>query len=322
MAVPDYQMLMLPLLRRLAQQSGPAPVRAFVDSIADEFQLTEAQRAERIPSGLENLLANRLAWARTYLGKAGLLSSPRRGLVEITGREREALKAHPDRINVDVLRQYPEFSEWMARSQRVKGSSTDDHAGEVGRNVTHGHLTSISFSSEERTPRERIDAALQEITSALTEDLLNRLRQMSPSDFEDVVLRLLLAMGYGQGLDEMARALGGAGDGGMDGVIHQDPLGLERVYIQAKRWKDGHNVSSPEIRDFVGALNIHRANKGVFVTASQFTSDAVKAASSSTVQVVLIDGPRLTELMVKYKVGILVRDTVELKAIDEGFFEE
>ena len=156
----------------------------------------------------------------------------------------------------------------------------------------------------------------------MQEDLLQRIRKMAPSDFEDLILRLLLAMGYGQGLDEMASALGGAGDGGMDGVIHQDPLGLERVYIQAKRWKESSKVGPHDIRDFIGALNIHRANKDVFVTASQFTGDAIDATKNSTVQVVLIDGQRLTELMVKYKVGVLVRDTIEIKAVDEGFFEE
>ena len=170
------------------------------------------------------------------------------------------------------------------------------------------------------TPRERVDEAMSEIEAALRSDLLDRVRQMSPGEFEGLILQLLLAMGYGQGLDEMALALGGSGDGGMDGVIHQDPLGLERVYIQAKRYREGNNVSSPDIRNFIGALNIHRASKGVFVTASQFTSDARQAAQGSTVQVVLIDGDRLSDLMVRYKVGVLVRGTIEIKELDEGFF--
>lgn len=143
---------------------------------------------------------------------------------------------------------------------------------------------------------------------------------MTSSEFEGLILRLLVAMGYGAGLEEMAQSLGGSSDGGMDGVVHQDPLGLERVYVQAKRYKEGNGVSSPDIRNFVGALNIHRANKGVFVTASHFTPEARKAADGSTVQVVLIDGPRLSELMVRYNVGVLVRSTVEIKDIDEGFF--
>ena len=152
--------------------------------------------------------------------------------------------------------------------------------------------------------------------------MLHRVREMVPTDFEGLIIKLLLAMGYGQGSDEMAEALGGTGDGGVDGLIHQDPLGLDRVYIQAKRYKEGNNVSSPDIRNFIGALNIHRASKGVFVTASQFTADARQSAQGSTVQVVLIDGRRLTELMLRYKVGVLVRDTYEVKDLDEGFFTD
>ena len=145
---------------------------------------------------------------------------------------------------------------------------------------------------------------------------------MSPSAFEELVIRLLLAMGYGEGQEEMARALGGTADGGVDGVIHQDPLGLEKVYIQAKRYQAGTNVSSPEIRNFIGALNINRASKGVFVTTSEFTRDAKDAARGATVQVTLLDGDRLADLMIRYKVGVLVRSIVEIKDVDEGFFEE
>lgn len=320
MPVPDYQQLMLPLLKRLAERSDAVPVRNFLDSVANEFNLSEEERAERIPSGIENLLSNRLAWARTYLGKAGLLSSPRRGFVQITERGRRVLSENPKGVDVSFLRQFPEFREWMARSQQPRESKQKDDQEKLS---VHGpKRPEITAHVEERTPRERIDSAQHEIESAIQEDLLARIREMSSSDFEELILQMLLAMGYGQGLDEMARALGGSSDGGMDGVIHQDPLGLERVYVQVKRWKEGNNVSAHEIRDFVGALNIHRATKGVFVTASNFTADAIKAANQSTVQVVLIDGRRLSELMVKYKVGVLVRAVIEIKAIDEGFFEE
>jgi restriction system protein len=309
---------MLPLLKRLGQEKEPVPVRRYLESVADEFRLSEEERTERLPSGGENLLMNRLAWARTYLGKAGLLISPRHGLVAISERGRQILQQNPSIINVPFLRQFPEFKEWMARSQRSRSETASaPHSEIVGKLEPETQDSEI----EDRTPRERIDNARQEIETALQEDLLQRVRGMSPADFEDLILRLLLSMGYGQGIDEMARALGGSGDGGMDGVIHQDPLGLERVYVQAKRWKEGNNVGPHEIRDFVGALNIHRANKGVFVAASQFTAEAEKAANNSTVQVVLIDGRRLTGLMIKYKVGVLVRDTIEIKAVDEGFFE-
>ena len=320
MAVPDYQTLMLPLLRRLASESIPVTVRQFLEPIADEFSLSEEERTARIPSGQENLLANRLQWARTYMGKAGLLSSPKRGVVQVTDRGRTLLTEGLDRIDVSTLGRYPEFIAWVVGSRGV--AKRNDGLQPVAlADVSTRPLPAVQPIADDRTPRERIDTAMGEIEAALRSELLDHIRRMSPAEFEGLILKLLLAMGYGQGLDEMASALGGSGDGGMDGVIHQDPLGLERVYIQAKRYKEGNNVSSPDIRNFIGALNIHRANKGVFVTASQFTADARQAAQGSTVQVVLIDGDRLSDLMVRYKVGVLVRGVVEIKELDEGFFD-
>lgn len=315
--VPDYQTLMLPLLRRLAGEVDAVAVREFLEPVADEFGLTELERAERIPSGQENLLANRLAWARTYMGKAGLLESPKRGVVMITRRGRDLIAEHPLEITNATLARYPEFVQWLLRARsEAKKPREGNHRASQSRSDADGSPS----SQDELTPRELIDTAVAEIEAALRADLLDRVRQMSPAEFEGVILRLLLAMGYGQGLDEMAIALGGSGDGGIDGVIHQDPLGLERVYVQAKRYKDGNNVGSHDIRSFVGALNIHRASKGVFVTASQFTADARKAADGATLQIVLIDGERLSTLMVRHKVGVLVRAAVDIKEIDEGFF--
>lgn len=316
MPVPDYQTLMLPLLRGLAQAHEPLPVRSFLEPIGDAFDLTEEERSERIPSGVENLLSNRLAWARTYLGKAKLLESPKRGLVRITDRGRELLAGNPDKIDNSTLRGYPEFTDWMAVAVPTKTPRTlqTEHPGQTDKRT-------VELSDDKATPREQIDRAVAEIDASLKSDLLDRIRGMNPSEFEGLILRLLLAMGYGQGLDEMATAVGGSGDGGIDGLIYQDPLGLDRVYIQAKRYKEGNNVSSPDIRNFIGALNINRANKGVFVTASQFTADAKTAATGSTIQVVLIDGPRLTDLMLRYRVGVLVRETVALMVLDESMFD-
>lgn len=311
MPVPDYQSLMLPLLVRLRDAAGPTAVKDHAEAIADQFALTDAERLQRIPSGQENLLTNRLHWARTYMGKAGLTASPKRGQVVITDRGRALLAEGPDKVTNATLGRYPEFLDWVT-AQRGPGRSSRDPQPPAGAQLT---------TPSEQTPGERIGQAVAELETALKADLLDRVRRMTVVEFEGLILRLLLAMDYGQGIDEMALALGGSSDGGMDGVIHQDPLGLDRVYIQAKRYKEGNNVSSPDIRNFVGALNIHRANKGVFVTASQFTSEAWKAAQGSTVQVVLIDGARLAELMVRYKVGVLVRSMVELKDIDDGFFE-
>ncbi len=315
MPIPDYQTLMLPLMKRLAVEKEPVRIRDFLDSVADEFHLTQKERLERIPSGTENLLANRLAWARTYLGKAGLLIAPRRGYVAITDAGQTLLSRSPSQINISTLKKYPAFVEWLRRSQTVADSSNGSANSEPPPSSKAETVTHL-------TPRERIDAAQKELDAALKVELLEHVREMTPSDFENLVIRLLIAMDYGDGQEEMAKALGGTGDGGIDGVIHQDPLGLERVYVQAKRWGENNNVGSKEIRDFIGALNIQRAMKGVFVSTSKFTAEAREAARNSTVQVVLIDGNRLTELLLRYKVGVLVRATIEIKEIDEGFFDE
>lgn len=320
MAIPDYQTLMLPLLRRLGEASGPLTIRSLADSVADEFQLTEDERTQRIPSGQDNLLVNRLQWARTYMVKAGLIAAPKRGLVQITDRGRVLLAENLDRVDNDVLSRFPEYLDWLATSKelvikkRAQAPSTDSLLNELG--------LSANLLDPHETPMERIGNAVVELEEALKSELLSRVREMTPSDFEGLIVTLLLAMGYGQGSEEMAEALGGTGDGGIDGIIHQDPLGLDRVYIQAKRYKEGNNVSSPDIRNFIGALNIHRAIKGVFVTASAFTPDARQSALGSTVQVVLIDGRRLAELMLRYKVGVLVRGEIELKELDERFFTD
>lgn len=315
---------MLPLLRRLGEASGPVTIRSLTDSIADEFGLTVEERAARIPSGQENLLLNRLGWARTYMGKAGLIESPRRGQVTITVQGRGLLAEKPDRIDNKTLERFPQFVEWLSSSRQSVGTRANhkSNPGQLAEGLLQELGISENLSLREDTPLERISEGISELEESLKSDLLGRVLQMTPTEFEGLIVTLLLAMGYGQGLEEMAEALGGSGDGGIDGVIHQDPLGLDRVYIQAKRYREGNNVSSPDIRNFIGALNIHRASKGVFVTASQFTNDARQAALGSTVQVVLIDGKRLADLMVRYKVGVLVRSSIELKEIDEGFFTD
>jgi restriction system protein len=308
---------MLPLLRRLGEAGGAVAVRTLAESVADEFGLTEEERAQRIPSGGENLLVNRLQWARTYMAKAGLVAAPKRGLAEITDRGRALLAEAPTRIDNGTLARFPEYVDWLTASRGGSGRSREE------RPVTVTASTSPRGGpAAQETPLERIASAVGELEEALRSDILARVRDMTPAEFEGLIVKLLLAMGYGQGSEEMAEALGGTGDGGVDGLIHQDPLGLDRVYIQAKRYREGNNVSSPDIRNFIGALNIHRATKGVFVTASAFTPDARQSAQGSTVQVVLIDGRRLADLMLRYKVGVLVRNFIELKELDEGFFGE
>jgi len=306
MAVPDYQSLMLPLLRRIAAAPQPVSIVDLVQPLGKDLGLSDEDIAERLPSGRFGRFYNRMHWAKLYMQRAGLLDAPQRGRFQITDRGRSILSGNPPRIDNTTLSRFPEFSAW-----READSATD--SGASGQDV--------QSTVPKETPEERIFSAIRELEAGLRGDLLDRVRRMSPGGFEALIVRLLTAMGYGKGQKDLAKALGGTGDGGMDGVINQDPLGLDQVYVQAKRWRDGSTVGSKEIRDFIGALNIHRANKGVFVTSSNFSAEAEKAAKGATVHVVLIDGNGLAELMVQHEVGALARDVIKIKELDEGFFE-
>lgn len=307
MAVPDYQSIMLPLLRRIADSSTPVGIVDLVPKLAADMSLSKEDLSERLPSGRFGKFYNRMHWAKLYMSRAGLIASPQRGRFQITERGRKLLSEDPTRIDNELLSKFQEFQAWR---KYVRPGSEQEEPG-----------LPLPGTASGETPEERIYSANRDLEASLKAELLDRVRDMGAADFEGLIIQLLVAMGYGQGRQEMAAALGGTGDGGMDGVINQDPLGLDRVYVQAKRWKEGNSVGPKEIRDFIGALNIHRANKGVFVTASAFTSDAEKSAQGSTVHVVLIDGLRLADLMVKNGVGIVVRDTIQVKAVDEGYFE-
>jgi len=314
MAVPDYQTLMLPLLKRVVVADKPVGIMEIAPLIAGDLGLTEAQLAERLPSGRQATFHNRLHWAKQYMTRAGLFESTKRGQFQTTPEGRALLAKGLPMINNDVLNQYPPFVAWRLGSPG-QDDAADGLAGEV---VTASPL----IASVSATPEERVEAARRELEASLKAEVLDRVREMTPGDFEALIILLLVRMGYGQGREEMAQALGGSGDGGVDGVVHQDPLGLDRVYIQAKRYKEGNTVGPDAINSFIGALNIKRASKGLFVTASSFSKQAREHARHSTTHVVLIDGERLAELMVRHSVGVLVRDVVEIKGIDEGFFGE
>ncbi len=309
MAVPDYQALMLPLLKRSAAMKRPVSIMEVQPLVAADLKLTDEQLAERLPSGRQGVLHNRLHWSKQYLTRAGLLRSTRRGQFEVTDEGHALLAKGLPGISNDLLNQYPAFVAWRQREP--------DGEAPV---LIQAKPNAPVFQAI--TPEERIEAARGELDASLRADVLDRVRQMTPGDFEALITLLLIRMGYGQGREEMAEALGGSGDGGVDGVVHQDPLGLDRVYIQAKRYKEGNTVGPDAINSFIGALNIKRANKGLFVTASAFTKQAKDHAERSSTHVVLVDGDRLAELMVRHAVGVVVRDTVEIKAIDEGFFGE
>jgi restriction system protein len=306
MAIPDYQSAMLPLLKRAAGASEPVSMMELMPVLAADFGLSEDEIAERLPSGAMGVFHNRLHWAKFYMTRAGLLETTKRGRFQITPEGTALLATAPAQITNQTLSASPAFKAWFKSSQA--GTSSPPAAIPV-------------VDGSGATPEERIEEARKVLEANLKAEILDRVRQMPPADFEQLIIQLLVRMNYGQGREELAQALGGSGDGGVDGVVHQDPLGLDRVYIQAKRYKEGNNVGPEAINSFIGALNIKKANKGLFVTASGFSKQAREHATASSLHVVLIDGERLAELMIRHGVGVLTRHTVEIKTLDEGFFE-
>jgi len=306
MAIPDYQSAMLPLLKRAAEAKEPVSIMELMPVLAADFGLSEDEMAERLPSGVQGVFHNRLHWAKFYMTRAGLLETTKRGRFQITPVGSALLATGPAQITNQTLSASPAFKAWFRSSQA--GTSYPPTAMPVA-------------NASGATPEERIEEARKELEANLKAEILDRVRQMPPADFEQLIIQLLVRMNYGQGREELAQALGGSGDGGVDGVVHQDPLGLDRVYIQAKRYKEGNNIGPEAINSFIGALNIKKANKGLFVTASSFSKQAREHATASSLHVVLIDGERLAELMIRHGVGVLTRHTVEIKTLDEGFFE-
>jgi restriction system protein len=304
MTIPDYQTLMLPVLR-LASDGEEHRFRDAVDTLANEFQLTEEERKELLPSGTQALFTNRVGWARSYLKQADLLSSPKRGYFQITPAGRQLLDSGIDRVDNSVLQNYPSFQEFRKRRKNTEGS--DD---------------SESGSTEEttQTPEDQIAAAYKIIRGNIEKEILDNIMGSSPSFFEQLVIDLLVKMGYGGSKADAGKAIGRSGDGGIDGIIKEDKLGLDVIFVQAKRWEG--NVSRPEIQKFAGALQGQRAKKGIFITTSSFTKEASEFASSIDTKIILIDGERLANLMFDHSVGVSSYGSYELKRIDTDYFEE
>lgn len=299
MTIPDYQTVMLPLLR-FAADGQEHSLREAIESLADHFHLSDDERKALLPSGRQATFDNRVGWARTYMKKAGLLQTPRRGYFTITDSGLRALKTNPDKVNVKFLEQYPEFLDF-----RTKGKATQ---------------TDVTMPTEERTPREVMEDAYATIRTQLAGELLERIAQSSPQFFERLVVDLLVTMGYGGTRRDAGEAVGGSGDEGIDGIIKEDRLGLEVVYIQAKRWEN--TVHRPEIQKFVGALSGQNARKGVFMTTSNFSAGAVEYAKGLSVKVVLIDGETLASLMIDHGVGVAPEASYEIKRVDSDYFDE
>lgn len=303
MGVPDFQSFLLPILR-VAGDGKEHPLSEARTRLASEFKLTQAEQEELLPSGRQSRFANRVAWAKVYLEQAGLLVSPRRGHFLITDRGREVLKTPPTRIDIKFLDQYPEFVEF-----RTPKGDAEVPAPPVP-----------PEASGAETPEEALEAAHEKITASLASEVLARVKAGSSTFFERLVVELLLKMGYGGSRADAGQAVGRAGDEGIDGVISEDRLGLDIVYLQAKKW-DG-SVGRPDIQKFVGALHGKRAKKGVFITTGSFSSEAVAYVEHIEPKVVLIDGRRLAELMIAFDVGVTTTRTYHVKRVDSDYFDE
>lgn len=303
MPIPDYQTLMLPLLR-FAADSSDHTTREAVEVLATEFQLTPAERNELLASGQQAIFNNRVGWANSYLKKAGLLESPRRGALRITARGKQILGDNPARIDVKFLERFPEFIEFRDASRNNRETTTTE---------------SVAIATEQ-TPEEALELAHQSLRLNLAQDILSRILACSPTFFERLVVELLVKMGYGGSRRDAGERIGQSGDGGIDGIIKEDRLGLDTIYIQAKRWQG--SVGRPEIQKFVGALQGQRAKKGVFITTSSYTAEAIDYASRIDTKVVLIDGQLLANLMMDFDVGVSVSASYIVKRIDSDYFEE
>ena len=305
MAIPDYQTLMLPVLA--ASATGEVRVGDMVERLAEQLNLSPGERTQLLPSGKQTLFGNRVHWAKTYLTKAGLLETTRRGHFRITERGQRVLAARPQRIDNEFLSQFPEFL-------RFKEKSSENDLREV-------QQLASSLTSRVETPDEIMRAAHKQFEAALAQDLLDRVRTAPPAFFERLIINLLLSMGYGGSAADAGRALGRSGDDGVDGVIDQDALGLDRVYVQAKRYADGNNIGAGAIRDFFGSLDRHKASKGLFVTTSGFSASAKETAEFLSKRIVLVDGEQLARLMIRYDVGCRVEEILYIKKIDEDYFQ-
>jgi restriction system protein len=306
MSIPDYQTLMLPLLRIAAE--GEARVADIVDRIAEQLGVTEDEREELLPSGRQRVMHNRIHWAKFYMSKAGLISSPARGRFVATDIGRAVLAKNPAKVDVALLMQQPAFREFY-RNEGPQTSGTPD-------------AQTVEAVASNTTPEEQIDAAYQTLTAALIAELLDRIVQNTPAFFEQLIVDLLVAMGYGGSHKNAAAQLGRSGDGGVDGVINEDRLGLDRIYVQAKRYAAGNQVGRPEVSGFVGSLVGFGATKGVFVTTSSFSQPAKDYVKHLAQRVILIDGANLAHLMIEHNVGVRSHRVVEFKRLDEDFFSE
>lgn len=300
MAIPDFQSIMLPLLN-LAADGMEHRYRDAVEEIADRLGLSEDERKALLPSGVDKIFSNRVGWAKTFLTKATLIDSTRRGFFRITDRGRDVLLQKPKRVDMKFLSQFPEYKEFRAiKNERAKEASKGVETPEV------------------QTPGEQLESAHQNLRVSLANELLQQLKASPPALFEKIVVELLVKMGYGGSRKDAGAAIGKTGDEGIDGIIKEDRLGLDIIYIQAKRWKDA--VGRAEIQKFVGALDGKHANKGIFITTSEFHDSAREYVKAISKKVVLMDGEELARFMIDGGIGVTPVASFEVKKIDLDYF--
>jgi len=302
MSIPDYQKIMLPLLE-FAADGKDHTLREAVERLGDKFKLTPEEKKEMLPSGGQARFDNRVHWSRSYLKQAGLVENPARGTFRITDEGRKVLAKKPGQIDIKLLMQFEKFIEFKNRT-RV------DHQVAVVANEAEG----------QKTPKELLEENHQKLRNELAVELLDTVKSASPAFFEHLVVELLVKMGYGGSRKEAGRVVGGSGDQGIDGIINEDRLGLDVIYLQAKRW--ANDVNDAEIRNFVGSLAGHKASRGVFITTSTFTKKAIEYVAKIPQKVILIDGDRLAQLMIEHGVGVSPVATYEVKKVDADYFSE
>lgn len=303
MAIPDYQTLMLPVLRVTAD-GAEHQMKEVISSLIDTFEMTEEEKTQLLPSGTAHVFASRVAWAKTYLKQAGLLSSPRRGVFVISASGKELLAKNPVNIDNNTLNNYKAFRDFRDRSRTADNDS-------ITQTVTELPL--------EQTPEDAMASAYKRLRSELEAELLVQVSQASPAFFEQIVVDLVVAMGYGGSKQDAGRAIGKSGDGGVDGIIKEDKLGLDAIYLQAKRWEG--TVGRPEIQKFAGALQGLRATKGIFITTSTYSKDALEFVLQIPSKIILIDGKTLVRYMVDHNVGVSTAGQYEIKSVDSDYFE-
>jgi|SRR5579862_2712805 len=303
MAIPDFQTLMRPMLEFAADGKSHS-MSETREALAAKFALSGDERSALLPSGRQTIFLNRVAWARTYLQHAGLLESPARGVLRISEKGQKALQDAPPRITISFLQKFPEFAQFRSKAKKQKEAAIDP----------------TSEEDDDQTPEETLEAAYLRLRIDLATEVLERVKSCSPQFFERLVVGLLLKMGYGGSREEAGEAVGMAGDEGIDGVINEDRLGLDSIYLQAKRWEG--KVGRPEIQKFVGALQGKRAKKGVFITTSTFSPDGVEYVKNIESKVVLIDGRQLAEYMIDFNVGVDPVISYEVKKVVSDYFEE